>query len=140
MCSDWSKEPLIGMKHKGAELIVMRLSLVFHSSCLVPFGKDCFSWLLWWLILWLIFQNGQTPLSIAQCLGYISVVEILKETTTVTVTEYDEKLKYKLMSPEIMMEAAMSDEDDDDEGQILIRYLSGLGQMFVRSLWDQIGY
>ena len=49
----------------------------------------------------LVSQNGQTPLAIAQRLGYISVVETLKvvtettvQTTTVTTTEE----KYKVSS------------------------------------------
>ena len=49
----------------------------------------------------LALQNGQTPLAIAQRLGYISVVETLKvvtettvQTTTVTTTEE----KYKVSS------------------------------------------
>lgn len=66
------------------------------------------------------FQQGQTPLSIAQRLGYISVVETLKvvtetivTTTTTTVTEE----KYKVVAPETMQETFMT--DSEDEGGII---------------------
>jgi len=58
-------------------------------------------------------QNGQTPLSIAQQLGYISVVEILKNVTTVTVTTPTVDEKYKVVFPEMMQEAPI---DSDEEG------------------------
>ncbi len=66
-----------------------------------------------WLIL---FQNGQTALSIAQRLGYISVVETLKvvteqEITTTTTTTIEEK--YKVLAPESMQETFMSDSEDE---------------------------
>lgn len=61
-------------------------------------------------------QQGQTALSIAQRLGYISVVETLKivtetivTTTTTTVTEE----KYKVVAPETMQETFMSDSEDE---------------------------
>ena len=62
------------------------------------------------------FQNGQTPLSIAQRLGYISVVETLKvvtekEVTTTTTTTIEEK--YKVNAPESMQETFMSDSEDE---------------------------
>ena len=60
--------------------------------------------------------HGQTALSIAQRLGYISVVETLKvvtetivTTTTTTITEE----KYKLVTPEVMHESFMSDSEDE---------------------------
>lgn len=60
--------------------------------------------------------NGQTALSIAQRLGYISVVETLKvvtetivTTTTTTITEE----KYKVVTPEVMHESFMSDSEDE---------------------------
>ena len=61
-------------------------------------------------------QNGQTPLSIAQRLGYISVVETLKvvterEITTTTTTTIEEK--YKVNAPESMQETFMSDSEDE---------------------------
>ena len=61
-------------------------------------------------------QAGQTPLSIADRLGYISVVEILRHVTEVTVTTPTDGERYKVMSPEVMQEAAMSDVEGDDEG------------------------
>lgn len=61
-------------------------------------------------------NQGQTALSIAQRLGYISVVETLKvvtetivTTTTTTVTEE----KYKVVAPETMHETFMSDSEDE---------------------------
>ena len=66
-------------------------------------------------------QNGQTALSIAQRLGYISVVETLKvvtekEITTTTTTTIEEK--YKVLAPESMQETFMSDSEDEG-GRIL---------------------
>ncbi len=61
-------------------------------------------------------QNGQTALSIAQKLGYISVVETLKvvterEVTTTTTTTVEEK--YRVVAPESMQETFMSDSEDE---------------------------
>ena len=61
-------------------------------------------------------QNGQTALSIAQRLGYISVVETLKvvteqEVTTTTTTTVEEK--YRVNAPESMQETFMSDLEDE---------------------------
>lgn len=63
-----------------------------------------------------VAQNGQTPLSIAQRLGYISVVETLKvvteqEVTTTTTTTVEEK--YRVLAPESMQETFMSDSEDE---------------------------
>jgi len=60
-----------------------------------------------------LLQSGQTPLSIAQQLGYISVVEILKNITTVTVATPMVDEKYKVVFPEMMQEAPI---DSDEEG------------------------
>ena len=59
-------------------------------------------------------QTGQTPLSIANRLGYISVVEILKHITEVEAAQpsaQDEK--YKVVSPETMQETLMTDSEDE---------------------------
>ena len=66
--------------------------------------------------IWFFLQNGQTALSIAQRLGYISVVETLKvvteqEITTTTTTTIEEK--YKVLAPESMQETFMSDSEDE---------------------------
>ena len=55
-------------------------------------------------------------MSIAQRLGYISVVETLKvvteqEITTTTTTTIEEK--YKVLAPESMQETFMSDSEDE---------------------------
>ena len=64
----------------------------------------------------LVLQQGQTALSIAQRLGYISVVETLKvvtetivTTTTTTITEE----KYRVVAPETMQETFISDEEEE---------------------------
>jgi len=69
------------------------------------------------------FQAGQTAMSIAERLGYLSVVETLRPVTAVAVPAplaTDEK--YRVISPEIMQEAPMS--DSDEEGGILLVVLS----------------
>jgi len=61
-------------------------------------------------------QQGQTALSIAQKLGYISVVETLKvvtETTITTTTTTIVEEKYRVMAPETMQETFMSDSEDE---------------------------
>jgi len=58
-------------------------------------------------------QNGLTALSIAQRLGYISVVEILRRVTDVTVTPAVTEDKYKVTAPETMQEAPMSDSEEE---------------------------
>lgn len=58
-------------------------------------------------------QNGQTPLSIAQKLGYISVVELLRNVTKSTALPSSSDDKYKVVSPETMQEAPMSDSEDE---------------------------
>lgn len=69
-------------------------------------------------------NQGQTALSIAQKLGYISVVETLKvvtetivTTTTTTITEE----KYKVVAPEVMHESFMS--DSEDEAGLLLLFI-----------------
>ena len=57
-------------------------------------------------------QTGQTPLSIAQRLGYISVVEVLKNITEVTDTPATDE-KYKVVTPETMQETLMTDSEDE---------------------------
>lgn len=76
-----------------------------------------------------LIQAGQTPLSIAERLGYISVVDTLKPITEVTETIPTSDDKYKVVSPETMQETFLS--DSEDEGG---RYfLSFLDMCFVRS-------
>ncbi|VEN51335.1 unnamed protein product [Callosobruchus maculatus] len=51
-------------------------------------------------------NNGQTPLNIAQKLGYITVIETLKVVTTVTTvtttTTTNVEEKYRVQAPELM--------------------------------------
>ena len=71
-------------------------------------------------------QNGQTPLAIAQKLGYISVVEILKPVTEIQDTLPVSEDKYKVVSPETMQETFISDsEDEGGEGFWFGSYLYG---------------
>ncbi|XP_053392981.1 uncharacterized protein LOC123564339 isoform X44 [Mercenaria mercenaria] len=63
-----------------------------------------------------VTNNGQTALSIAQRLGYISVVDTLKDITEVTETIPASDDKYKVVSPETMQEAFLSDSEDEGEG------------------------
>lgn len=70
-------------------------------------------------------QQGQTALSIAQKLGYISVVETLKVVTepsipTNVATGAEEK--YRVVAPETMQETFMSDSEDEG-GKLHILYL-----------------
>ena len=58
-------------------------------------------------------QQGQTPLSIAQRLGYISVVEVLKNITDVEAAPVQHDDKYNMMSPETMQETLMTDSEDE---------------------------
>lgn len=62
-------------------------------------------------------QNGQTPLNIAQKLGYISVIETLKvvtEITTITTTTTTTvEEKYRVVAPEGMHETFMSDSEEE---------------------------
>lgn len=67
-----------------------------------------------------IVQNGQTPLSIAQQLGYISVVEILKNITTVTVATPTVDEKYKVVFPERMEEAPVDSDEEGGKSDIII--------------------
>ncbi len=73
--------------------------------------------MLWKLeYLLMCFQTGQTPLSIAQRLGYVSVVETLKtvtETTVITETTTVTEERYKPQNPEVMNETFLSESEDE---------------------------
>lgn len=62
-------------------------------------------------------QNGQTPLNIAQKLGYISVLESLKnitnQSTSPMKTSMTEGEKYRVVAPEAMHETFMSDSEEE---------------------------
>lgn len=60
------------------------------------------------------FQNGQTPLHIAEKLGYITVIDTLKvvtESKSPTAPSADEK--YRVVAPEAMHETFMSDSEEE---------------------------
>ena len=70
-----------------------------------------------------VSNNGQTALSIAQKLGYISVVENLRvvtDTVVTTTTTTTTEEKYKVLFPESMQETFMSDSEDEG-GEIMNR-------------------
>lgn len=71
-----------------------------------------------------LLQNGQTPLSIAQQLGYISVVEILKNVTTVSVATPTIDEKYKVVFPEMMQEAPIDSDEEGGELRYIVAYFS----------------
>lgn len=61
-------------------------------------------------------QQGQTALSIAQKLGYISVVESLKTVTEPSIptnVALGTEEKYRVVAPETMQETFMSDSEDE---------------------------
>jgi len=61
-------------------------------------------------------QQGQTALSIAQKLGYISVVESLKTVTEPSIPTNvapGTEEKYRVVAPETMQETFMSDSEDE---------------------------
>lgn len=57
-------------------------------------------------------QNGQTPLHIAQKLGYITVIDTLKVVTESPADDPTEE-KYKVVAPEAMHETFMSDSEEE---------------------------
>lgn len=63
------------------------------------------------------FQNGQTPLNIAHKLGYISVLESLKnvtdQKTSPMQSSVNEGEKYRVVAPEAMHETFMSDSEEE---------------------------
>ncbi|KAG4078375.1 hypothetical protein HA402_013085 [Bradysia odoriphaga] len=77
-------------------------------------------------------QSGQSPLNIANKLGYISVVESLKNVTNQTTspmqTSVNEGEKYRVVAPEAMHETFMSDSEeeggDDNATDQPYRYLT----------------
>ena len=74
-------------------------------------------------------------MSIAQRLGYVSVVEILRPVTEVSVVVADEK--YRVISPEIMQEAPMSDSEDEGGNPICFNYLICLC-LNIYSVWHNV--
>lgn len=67
-----------------------------------------------------MLQNGQTPLAIAQKLGYISVVDTLTPVTEVQDTMPASEDKYKVVSPETMQETFISDSEDEGGESYLV--------------------
>lgn len=84
--------------------------------------------------IYLTLQNGQTPLSIAQKLGYISVVEALKGVTTADGSTPQSDEKYRVVAPETMQETFMSDSEDENgefpSGRINCVRISGQLKVF----------
>ena len=65
-------------------------------------------------------QTGLTALSIAQRLGYISVVEVLKNLTDVILSPMAAEEKYKVIAPESMQEAALSDSEEEGGSNMFV--------------------
>ena len=58
-------------------------------------------------------QAGQTALAIAERLGYISVIDILRSVTDETVIAPVSGDKYSVALPETMHDSSLSDSDDE---------------------------
>jgi len=60
-------------------------------------------------------QAGQTPLAIAERLGYISVIDILTSVTdeTLRAPAASSTEKYSVVLPETMHDSSLSDSDDE---------------------------
>ena len=69
--------------------------------------------MIFWVFFFFYWQNGQTPLAIAQKLGYISVVDTLTPVTEIQNMAPVTEDKYKVVSPETMQEAFISDSEDE---------------------------
>ena len=65
-------------------------------------------------------------MDIAEKLGYVSIVDILKPITEVRTTVRNSEDKYKVVSPETMQETFISDSEDDGG-----RFLSGCAVIFL---------
>ena len=81
-------------------------------------------------------------MSIAQRLGYISVVETLKvvteqEITTTTTTTIEEK--YKVLAPESMQETFMSDSEDEG-GKRKIQQLCNFTKFLLTKIMNLMSY
>jgi hypothetical protein len=63
------------------------------------------------------FQSGQTPLHIAEKLGYITVIDTLKvvtqATSPTTTSPISNEEKYRVVAPEAMHETFMSDSEEE---------------------------
>lgn len=77
-----------------------------------------------------MLQTGQTPLSIARRMGFISVVEILKTVTQVNVSTSEIDDGYNIVYPETMVEPPM---DSDEEGGECLLNLNFLISWFFLS-------
>jgi ankyrin len=65
-----------------------------------------------------LLQDGLTALNIAQKLGYISVMEVLKGLyyDDVTLDNKNWEEKYKVIAPEILQETSLMSDSDDEGG------------------------
>lgn len=68
-------------------------------------------------VLMFAVQAGQTPLSIAEEVGYLSCVDILRPLTTVVSPGHrGDGEKYRVVLPETMHDSVIYDSDDDYQG------------------------
>lgn len=61
----------------------------------------------------LLFKNGQTPLDIAQRLGYVTVMDTLKGVSEPSPVSQPKDDKYRPVAPETMYETFMSDSEEE---------------------------
>lgn len=68
-----------------------------------------------------IFKDGLTALNIAQKLGYISVIEVLKGLTYDNLAPCNKNWeeKYKVVAPESLQEASLMSDSDDEGGSYI---------------------
>ena len=60
------------------------------------------------------FQSGQSAMSIASRLGYLSIVEILRPISDENARPMtDDQEKYKVVLPEVIMETSLSESEDE---------------------------
>ena len=64
-------------------------------------------------------QQEQSALSIARALGYEQIAAVLERTTTVQAAPMQAGQELHAVSPEVMQEPYMSDDDEDAEGGTL---------------------
>lgn len=65
------------------------------------------------------FQDGLTALNIAQKLGYISVMEVLKGLSYDGITPDNKNWeeKYKVIAPEMLQETSLMSDSEDEGGK-----------------------
>ena len=81
-------------------------------------SKGASGWVAW------VQQQEQSALSIARALGYEQIAAALERTTTVQAAPMQAGQELRAVSPEVMQEAYMSDDDEDAEGGTSLPHLT----------------